>query len=106
MNRIEVTEHLYKGGEHTPETRASNLIRFFGWQGGTIHQVSEETGISVSDLLYKDVPASRAELSWHDFESGAMCSETCTTAYRLERAKYWKGNLSFWLGVAQSRPLD
>ncbi len=35
-----------------PEQRTKNLLRYFGWQGGTIHQISRETGISVQDLLY------------------------------------------------------
>ena len=105
-DRADVVRHLYTGGPHTPETRSSNLIRFFGWQGGTIHQVAEETGVDVQTLLYADVPAIRSGLNYDHFSQGALCSETCDLAYRMDVAKRRKGNPSFWLGVAQSRPID
>ena len=105
-DRERIVAHLYKGGPHTAETRSSNLIRYFGWQGGTIHQIAEETGVDVQTLLFLDVPANRNRLNYDRFSQGALASETCSLQYRLALAKAVKGSASFWLGVAQSRPRD
>ena len=37
--------------EITPSMRLRALLYFFGWQGGTIHQVAAETGLTHSDIL-------------------------------------------------------
>lgn len=29
--------------QYEPEARTRNLMEYFGWQGGTIHQVAQET---------------------------------------------------------------
>ena len=55
----------------TPEQRMRNLLRYFGWQGGTIHQVAKETGISVQDLLYGEIDKTNNK----DFWLGVAMSE-------------------------------
>ncbi len=102
--REEVAAYLYKGGAHMAETRSSNLFRYFGWQGGTIHQISEETGVSVDDLLYGQPDSTRYLDS--KFTHGACASETCGLSMRLALAKEAKGLRDFWIGVGESRPQD
>lgn len=82
------------------ERRARNLFRYFGWQGGTIHQLAESTGCTVDTLLY-------AELDWTDGSArGRLASEACDLASRLELAAHVKGSRSFWYGVAMSNPTE
>ena len=37
--------------EITPSMRLRALLYFFGWQGGTIHQVAAETGLKQFQIL-------------------------------------------------------
>lgn len=103
MNRTEIVTHLYKGGAHTPESRASNLMRYFGWQGGTIHQVAEETGVDVQTLLYGQPNATDLNSK---FSHGACASDTCSLTMRLALAKQTHGLADYWIGVGESRPQD
>ena len=80
----------------TPEKRTANLLAFFGWQGGTIHQLAAETGVDVRTLLY-------ADSAYTDrFAQGCCALETCGLAYRLKLAQRTHGDVAFWLGVAHA----
>lgn len=85
--------------KHTPETRSANLFHYFGWKGGTIHQIADETGVSVQDLLYGE-PSSNY-LSSH-YSHGACANETCSLPYRilLSKRDEVKGDRDYWIGVA------
>lgn len=80
----------------TPEQRVTALLYFFGWQGGTIHQLAQETGISSSDLLYKtEKPSNR-----HDESLGWFAIRTCDLAHRRNvLAPSRKGNWDYWAGA-------
>lgn len=80
-----------------PEKRLQNLLAFFGWQGGTIHQIAKETGIDASTLLY-----SQTEGKGHAYTIGRNAMQTATLDSRLKYAQGWKGHLEFWLGVAEA----
>lgn len=80
-----------------PVERTINLLHYFGWQGGTIHQLAEETGVSVNTLLY-DQPHECGINS--KYSHGACANETCNLAMRLELAKKVQGNREYWIGVA------
>lgn len=32
-------------------TNIEKVIKYLGWQGGTVHQASEATGISIADII-------------------------------------------------------
>ena len=87
----------------TTEKRSTNLFRYFGWTGGTIHQVAQETGVDVQSLLYGEPSAAHMNSK---YSNGACASETCGLAYRAELAKSVKGDRDYWIGVANSRPVD
>ena len=87
----------------TAEERSKNLFRFFGWQGGTIHQVAKETGVDINTLLYGEPTESYLNSK---YSHGACASETCALKFRLELVDQAKGNKDFWIGVACSRPID
>lgn len=82
---------------HTPESRSANLFHYFGWQGGTIHQIASETGIDVSDLLYGEPEATYLNSK---YSHGACANETCSLPMRLKLAQETKGNRDYWIGVA------
>jgi hypothetical protein len=78
---------------YTPEERARALYYFFGWQGGTIHQLADATGISADDLLHRK----------HGYEpslpavSGFSAIRTCGTAWRRDTlAPKRKGDWAYW----------
>ena len=83
----------------TPADRTENLLRYFGWQGGTIHQLAKETGCSVQDLLYATCE-NKGLVSEHT--SGHFALRTCSLDYRLKFVEKKYGVLDFWLGVAES----
>jgi len=78
-----------------PENRTESLLHFFGWQGGTIHQLSEVTGVDSNSLLY-DEPNQNildTSLGWYE-------NRTCNLAHRLSSVEKYRGNTAFWLGAA------
>lgn len=83
--------------------RTKNLLHYFGWQGGTIHQLAQETGLDVDTLLYADRPAAIHLTS--KYSQGACANETCSLAMRLSFLPEVKGNRDFWLGVCFSKPI-
>lgn len=84
----------------TPEARMANLLAYFGWQGGTIHQLEAATGVDASILLHA------LNLCQHiadDYSKGASALETCSLAWRRDRlAPMHKGNGPYWIGVAHA----
>ncbi len=81
------------------EDRTQYLLKAFGWQGGTIHQLAEETGCSVQDLLYGDCETPMAGFT-SDFSSGWSAVRTCRRDFNLTtNFPVHKGNLEFWFGV-------
>lgn len=73
-----------------------SLYNYFGWQGGTIHQLSEVTGCTPIKLIYGDSnpidpDQFNAGLKWKDIPLGVRKS--------LASSEQMKGNLSYWLGV-------
>ena len=81
--------------EMTPEQRLISLLHVFGWTGGTIHQVAQETGCSAHDLLHgvaRDQPFKTG-----GFEAVRTCSLDFNRRVNFPKAQ---GDLSFWLGAA------
>lgn len=87
---------------NTPAERLTNLLAYFGWHGGTIHQVSDITGVKAEELLYAPKPNEDPAYEW--WRRGAFASETCGTEYRKQFIKPMHGNAAFWTGVADSCP--
>lgn len=82
------------------------LMHALGWQGGTIHQVSEVTGLEVEQILslpdYK--PESTSILS--DDSSGWFAVRTCDLSHNL-RVNFpaHRGNIAFWYGVMRGQSM-
>lgn len=83
----------------TPEQRSVNLFKFLGWVGGTIHQISDKTGVQVETLLYGDC-SNKSTLS--HYAMGFKALKFCTLSERLKLAQLHKGHNEFWIGVATS----
>ena len=85
-------------------TRTAALIQAFGWQGGTIHQLAEETGVGVQELLYGAFTDHNYLTS--DYSNGWFAGRTCTVEHNIANVfpKY-RGNVSFWHGVIRGLQL-
>jgi hypothetical protein len=80
-------------------TRLEALCKAFGWQGGTIHDLTRETGVSVDDLLH-GVPSSTYLNS--DYCHGWFAGRTCSVDFNKNtNFPRFYGNKDFWIGVAQ-----
>ena len=76
-------------------TRTEALMRAFGWQGGTVHQICDIIGLDVNDFLYGEEIESRI-----DHKKGSLAYRTCRKEFNELHIETYKGNLQFWLGVA------
>jgi hypothetical protein len=78
--------------------RLAAFVKAFGWQGGTIPLVARETGCTVADLLYG---TSSAFHLGSDHSKGWFAGRTNRIGFNKENVfPNYKGNLDFWLGVA------
>jgi hypothetical protein len=78
--------------------RTEAICKALGYQGGTIHQLAAETGVSVEDLLY-GVPSATYLSS--DYSQGWAAGRTCSVDFnRTVNFPAHFGNKDFWLGVA------
>lgn len=87
----------------TPEMRTKALLHYFGWQGGTIHQLAEETGVEVSILLYGEP---ENNFLGSETSQGWFANRTCDLEKRLSLVKEHKGDKDFWMGVGRSGIVD
>lgn len=77
-----------------------NLYAYFGWQGGTIHQLTEVTGCNPDGLIYT-VPDQMETIRLDsDYSAGQSALATCGKEFRVNvLAPKHRGNLLFWVGV-------
>jgi hypothetical protein len=81
-------------------TRTGALVKAMGWQGGTIHQLAQETGVDVHTLLYAKKPSDQSLAS--PYTQGWFAGRTCTIEFNKHtNFPKFKGNSDFWLGVAE-----
>lgn len=81
------------------KTNTELLCIALGWQGGTVHQVAAETGLTVSQIVETD----RKEETG-DFFLGHSAVRTCSLEFNREvNFPKHKGNLSFWMGAARGQ---
>lgn len=90
---------------YTPEERMRALLFFFGWQGGTIHQIAKETDLTVEEILYSEFIPS------HLLSGGFSAIRTCSKEWRTNvLAPKERGNLEFYQDVIRgfyaTGPLD
>lgn len=88
----------------TESMRFRALLYYFGWQGGTITQISRETGLT-------DVTILNSPLSQDLSEGGFAAVRTCDVIFRRENlAPRRTGNWKFYSGVIRgfwaTGPLD
>jgi hypothetical protein len=80
-------------------TNLECLLFAFDYNGGTIHQIADETGVNPLTLLY-----GKSEFTYmgSDNCSGWFAVNTCSVEFnkRVNFPKY-KGNADFWIGVIE-----
>ena len=78
----------------------NNLYAYFGWQGGTIHQIAEATGCYSDELIYTVPDQMEVIRLDSDYSAGQSALATCDKEFRVSvLTPKRKGNLMFWLGV-------
>jgi hypothetical protein len=79
------------------------LLNSLGYQGGTIHQASQETGLSVSEIL---------KLSTNEHQIGLTSdqskgfSSVLTNSLEFNRNNLFpkfKGNINYWFGACRAQ---
>lgn len=85
------------------ELKTRVLMKYLGWQGGTIHQVVQATGIT-ANTLWDEEPAENHTGS--DACAGWFAARTCGLLARQDLALRYYQNVDFWLGVAQTWKLE
>lgn len=79
------------------------LLQALGYQGGTIHQASKETGLSVSEIL--TIPHLEHQIGLGSAQSCGF-SSILTNSLIFNREKVFpkfKGNAHFWLGACRAQ---
>jgi hypothetical protein len=96
-----------------PEVRTQMLLKAFGWQGGTIHQLAEETGCDSHDLLYGEPkfdysgPQANNYRPSQDYLNGFSAAGTCSLEFNLStNFPRERGNLEYWFGVMGRLNID
>ena len=80
--------------EITPSMRLRALLYFFGWQGGTIHQVAAETGLDQLQIL--NAPLDPTPRLGHSVD-GFSAIRTCDREWRRDTlAPKHRGNWQFF----------
>lgn len=74
-----------------------SLYDLLGWQGGTIHQLSDCFGVSSNDLVYGE-PDNTIGID-SDWMLGQFAYDTCSKEFVMRElfARY-RGVKDFWLG--------
>lgn len=90
--------------QYTPEERARALYYFFGWQGGTVHQLAAATGLTAADILHRPYGDGRTG-------DGFSAVRTCSADWRRDKlAPQHQGDWAFWRDVIRgfwiTGPLD
>lgn len=89
--------------KYNEEQRTKALYYYLGWQGGTVHQLANEIGLTVQQILYDEMP-SKAETATRarDFSHGFSAVRTCDLNWRVTKLlPEWKGNVDYWYGVIE-----
>lgn len=81
------------------KTNTELLMNALGWQGGTVHQVAQETGLSVLEILsldkYYPADSDIRAITYH-FAGKRRCEEGLSVV-----GYDWQGydNVMYWCGV-------
>lgn len=74
----------------TPEQRTQALYYYFGWNGGTVHQLANETGLDVNRILTGEHGPER-------LSGGMSAIRTCGREWRVKTlAPKHKGDWPYW----------
>ncbi len=98
--------HLCRGTDYKIATRLEALYWAFGWQGGTIHQLEKETGLSVAQLMDLDdckFYSRECNNIYSEYSKGWFAVRTSTIQDNYDMnfgMAIRKGNGQFWQGVA------
>lgn len=86
-----------------PEEATLLLLQVLGYQGGTIHQVSQETGLSVNEIL--DLATTEHQIGLDSDQSKGF-SSILTNSLEFNRLNLFhkvRGNIHYWFGACRAR---
>lgn len=81
-------------------TNTQLLLKAFGCQGGTIHQLSDMTGLATDQILDLDQHGMSNTGLGSDYMGGWSSYRTCSVEFNIENnfPKHL-GNVDYWKGV-------
>lgn len=82
------------------KTNTELLCNVLGWQGGTVHQVARETGLTVEEIIYTD--RTLDTINGKSTSPGWFANRTCSLDH--QRAVCFPArqrDLAFWMGAAR-----
>lgn len=87
-------------------TTTLHLMHSLGWQGGTVHQVASETGLTVLEVLnLHSSPVSNQIAYDHGVKALRLAVvDICGAAYRS--CSYRPDRISFWRGVLDAQKAE
>lgn len=78
------------------------VLNALGYQGGTIHQASEETGLTVQEILNLGFTEPQVGLG-SDQSKGFSSVLTNSVSFNKEKVfPLFRGNISFWFGASRA----
>lgn len=85
-------------------TRTQALMLVLGWQGGTVHQVAEETGLTETDIVHCETHTMSTMGMGSDYNKGWFAARNNSLEFnRSVVFPKYKGNLAFWMGAADGK---
>ena len=96
-------EYLEDNTEKQNKTKNNTelLCLVLGWQGGTVHQVSDATGLTVQEII--DTEKKLDKVKGESTSGGWFAVKTCTLTFNQDvNFPKAKGNLAFWMGAARA----
>lgn len=77
------------------------IMQALGYQGGTIHQASQETGLSTNDIL----TLKKHQIGLNSDQSKGFCAILTNSLEfnRINLFNQFKGNVYFWLGACRAQ---
>jgi len=83
------------------------LLKILGYQGGTIHDLSKEIGLSVSVILDIDKLSYDYGVLEGKAKSVGLITNTCSASYiKTNLLPIYYGSFNFWKAAIRSLDLD
>lgn len=85
-------------------TNTELLMKALGWQGGTVHQLATDTGLTVSEILDLDKLPISSRIAYDHGLKAVKLDVVAICGYQAYRVcSYKPDQVSFWRGVLDAQ---